>query len=501
MKIAIYCRKSSEDDKRQILSLPAQISWGEKIATEESWEYEIIQESKSAKEPGRPEFNRMMKRFERGELNGILCWKIDRLTRNPIDGGTIQYLLQKGIIKFIKTSEKTFYPQDNVLLLNIEQGMANQYIRDLSTNVKRGNREKLAQGGWPHKAPLGYLNSKGSLEIDKKFAPFVKRTFNLYAEEKLTLKQIAEALFKEGLRTKSGNKVTKSQIHKILNNRLYSGYTEDNEGVIRKGNHKAIVSLETFNLAQELLQNKSHPHPKKYFYSAQGFLQCASCGCAITVDTQKGYQYYYCTNGKGVCTQNKKYMRSEDIDVLLSGVFKELEIDEELIEISTEAYKSKNLEKNYYLNNSLASLEEELNLLLQRELSLTDGFSSGIVREEIYKLKIKEIGNKRIEIQHQIKNIKNSTTSEVTLEQIKKVFLDCNLAAKTYLVAEDEEKRKMLKTMLSNATIHNQKVVSYQFLNLYSLIAKSGKNRNLEVMLGDRDSNPGTQDQNLMSYR
>ena len=99
-------------------------------------------------------------------------------------------------------------------------------------------------------------------------------------------------------------------------------------------------------------------------------------------------------------------------------------------------------------------------------------------------MKIKEIGNKRIEIEHQVENIKNSTISEVTLEQIKKVFLDCNLAAKTYLVAKDEEKRKTLKTMLSNATIHNQKIVSYQFLNLYSLIAKSGENRDLESMLG-----------------
>lgn len=138
----------------------------------------------------------------------------------------------------------------------------------------------------------------------------------------------------------------------------------------------------------------------------------------------------------------------------------------------------------HYVTNSLSSLEEEFNLLLQRELSLTDGFSSGLVREEIYKLKIKEIGNKRIEIANQIENMKKSVFSEVTLEQIKNVFLDCNLAAKSYLGAKNEEKRKMLKTLLSNATVNNQKIVSYQFLSPYSLVAKLGKKRNLEFMLG-----------------
>ena len=122
--------------------------------------FKLLTEKKSAKEPGRPVFNEMIKMIQAGKADAILCWKIDRLARNPVDGGQIQWMLQTGMIKCIRTFEKSHLPSDNVLLMSIEQGMANQYIRDLSTNVKRGNRAKLEKGGWPHMAPLGYLNDK-----------------------------------------------------------------------------------------------------------------------------------------------------------------------------------------------------------------------------------------------------------------------------------------------------------------------------------------------------
>jgi DNA invertase Pin-like site-specific DNA recombinase len=50
-------------------------------------------------------------------------------------------------------------------MMAVELGMANQYSRDLSENVKRGNRQKLSQGGWPCNAPFGYLNNKADKTI------------------------------------------------------------------------------------------------------------------------------------------------------------------------------------------------------------------------------------------------------------------------------------------------------------------------------------------------
>lgn len=90
MKYVIYCRKSTDTEDRQVLSLDSQENELKEIAKKENLEYVILRESCSAKEPGRPVFDKMLKMIISGKVDAILCWKIDRLTRNPVDGGQIQ---------------------------------------------------------------------------------------------------------------------------------------------------------------------------------------------------------------------------------------------------------------------------------------------------------------------------------------------------------------------------------------------------------------------------
>lgn len=61
-------------------------------------------ESQIAKEPGRPIFNQMLDRLEKGEASGILAWHHDQLARNSIDGGKIIFLINSEKIKFLKFS-------------------------------------------------------------------------------------------------------------------------------------------------------------------------------------------------------------------------------------------------------------------------------------------------------------------------------------------------------------------------------------------------------------
>lgn len=117
-------------------------------------------ESKSAKDPGRPIFNQMIERIHKGEASGILCWKLDRLARNPVDGGSISWLLQQNLIKQIRAFDRSYYPTDNVLMTSVEFGMANQFVRDLSQNTARGMKQKAENGWYPVQATLGYLNNR-----------------------------------------------------------------------------------------------------------------------------------------------------------------------------------------------------------------------------------------------------------------------------------------------------------------------------------------------------
>ena len=204
----LYCRKSSEDSNRQVASIDSQKTNLAELAKRDNLAVsKTFTESMSAKQPGRPEFEKMIKLIEQHPGSVILVWKLDRLARNPVDEGKIKWLLQKSIISKIITPERIYSPEDNVLISAVEFGMANQYIRDLSTNVKRGNKTKLEKGELPGPAPFGYVNNIATkkIEIDPIRATQVKQIFELYATGGYSLKDVNNILYEKGLRTKGGN--------------------------------------------------------------------------------------------------------------------------------------------------------------------------------------------------------------------------------------------------------------------------------------------------------
>src|SRR3989344_5351777 len=169
IKYFLYARKSSESEDRQIQSIDDQIKRLKELAVNQGLNIKkIYTESKSAKQPeNRPVFAEVLARIEKGEADGILCWQINRLSRNPIDSGRLSWLLQQGVLKSIQTIDRQYLPDDNVLLFSVETAGANQFILDLRKNVKRGTDSKLQKGWAPFKAPLGYLNDKAEKTITK----------------------------------------------------------------------------------------------------------------------------------------------------------------------------------------------------------------------------------------------------------------------------------------------------------------------------------------------
>ena len=90
----LYARKSSESEDRQVQSIDDQINRLKLLAQSLSLDIkQIYTESKSAKKPNnRPLFDEMMKRIEKGEAGGILCWQINRLSRLGMRLGKTIYL-------------------------------------------------------------------------------------------------------------------------------------------------------------------------------------------------------------------------------------------------------------------------------------------------------------------------------------------------------------------------------------------------------------------------
>jgi len=82
----IYARRSSDTEDRQTLSIEQQLEELRQLAFQKGIDVqEELTESRSARQPGRPVFSDLMKRVRSGQVQGILVWKPDRLTRNMVD--------------------------------------------------------------------------------------------------------------------------------------------------------------------------------------------------------------------------------------------------------------------------------------------------------------------------------------------------------------------------------------------------------------------------------
>ncbi len=485
MKFILYCRKSTESEDRQMLSLDSQEKELLALALKANLNIvKVFRESKSAKEPGRPVFNEMIKMISSGKADGILCWKIDRLSRNPVDGGQIQWLLQNEKIKCIQTFEKTFLPSDNVLLMSIEQGMASQYIRDLSSNIKRGNRAKLEKGDWPNRAPFGYLNDKANrtIAIHPVNSKYVIRAFELYSTGSHSFKEISNILYTEGLRAESGKKFYSGNIHRFIDNPFYSGLMQ-RDGKLYIGNHMPLISKELFDKVQNILHNKNRPRSQTHFFPLRGFLVCESCGCSLTAALKKGHHYYYCTNSKGVCTEHKTYMRENTLYPMVASLFEKLDIDENLIEILYQSAKEKLGLDEDYVKSILSTLKMSLEALTAKESRLVDTFLDRQISKEIYDRKMLEVQNERVLVSKQIQEIQEKHSKQIsTLEPTKEIFLRASRARKDFLKANDEEKREIIEIIVWNLSFKNQSMAQHQFKSPYSILSKVPKDSDFQTM-------------------
>ncbi|MCL4873539.1 recombinase family protein [bacterium] len=298
-KYFLYARKSSEAEDRQILSIESQIGELKRIAENQNIQIaEILTEARSAKEPGRPVFNSMMQRIYRGEAKGVLCWKLDRLARNPVDGGSIIWAIKQHGIKITTPTQTYSHDDENIILMYIEFGMAQKYIDDLSRNVKRGIKAKLEKGWYPSVAPLGYLNNpvknKGEKDIipDPERFKLVRNMWDLMISGRYSPPKIVEIANKEwGFKTRPmkrlGSKpLNRSAIYKIFTNPFYYGYFEypRGSGLWFQGSHEPMVNEREYELVQALLGRKGLAKPKKLTFPFTGMMRCGECSAVITAE-------------------------------------------------------------------------------------------------------------------------------------------------------------------------------------------------------------------------
>lgn len=275
-----YARKSSESEDKQVQSIETQIEVLSEIEKRDNLTiYQpVIEERQSAFSPGRTGFNELVKLTYDGKVQAWLCYHANRLSRNPVDAGTIIHLMDIGKLNHIITPSRTYYntPTDKMMLM-IEFTMSKKDSDDKSVFVKDGLERRYKKGLPTGKAPIGFLNDKSEEKGNRgwlvdspkleKVELILKRfllgrdsleTITEYARQELCLRTVKR-------KRQGGALITRSGVHSLLTSPIYAGYfssqdTKGNSRTMRELSDRLprVISLEQHERIINLLRRKKN---------------------------------------------------------------------------------------------------------------------------------------------------------------------------------------------------------------------------------------------------
>ena len=200
-----------------------------------------------------------------------------------------------GLIKHIQTYSSEFKPTDNVIIMMVEFGQANQYVKDLSVDTRRGMRNKARRGWYPvSHLPPGYRHSSllgDAHEIvpDDNFS-LMSELWGKILTGSYSIPDIKREGDRLGLRNRAGRYYSLNNYRAIFTNEFYCGWfawrNEEGFEERTKGKHKPIISESDFNLVQIFLGKRGKPtRINKYnFPFRTSHMHCGECGRSITAE-------------------------------------------------------------------------------------------------------------------------------------------------------------------------------------------------------------------------
>ena len=291
-------------------------------------------------------------------------------------------------------------------------------------------------------------------------------------------------------KTRIGNKkVVKAVIHRILTDPIYRGDIR-RSGVIYEGIHEGIVTRELFARVQDVLKSKNRAKKHTHDFLYRGYMTCAVCGCKLTA-TQKGekYRYYYCTNGKALCSEHKDYMDESHIEGLVSTLFGNIIVDKEMADLSLESYGKELLKQGGNHETIKKNLESQLKTIETKLSNLLDVYIEGNLDKKAYNDKQNNLKSEKLLIQEQLAKLPKES-AQATLEKLINFKEYCYDLQKLFDGGEDTVKSDLLKSALWKLNIKDKEIASYQYNKPYEWVHLASKSGDLNNWRRRWDSNP-----------
>ena len=491
-KVFLYCRRSSEGEDKQMLSIPSQVKELNGYASKLDLSIvKLFEESMSAKAPGRPKFAEMMAGLANKEAEGILCWKLDRLARNPVDGGAITWAMKDLKVEIITPGHTYSQVNEDGLLMYLEFGMAQKFIDDLGKNSQRGMRTKAEMGWYPAPAPLGYKNTpdkkKGFkiIDVDDNRFFLVRKLFDEILAGKQAFKVYKEASEVWQLTTNNNMPLSKSTFYSLLTKPFYYGEYEwpQGSGVWHQGKHQPMITHEEFDIVQRYLGKYDKPIAHSHNFDLTGIFRCSKCNCAVTATKKTKYYsstnntatyvYYHCTKKKKSSHCDFKPLTESSLNLQISNLLLSIKPDEEFISWAKRWLSVVHKDQSTLHEETLKSQQRALEATENRLNRLLDMRLSDLLDDESYKEKKKELELEKRDIENKLTSTShNLDDGRLKVENALDFAFSCQ---KRFEIGSREIKQEIMMRIGENLMLNTDKKLEVTLKREFGVLSKKDK--------------------------
>ena len=411
----------------------------------------------------RPSFERLIGKIKTGEINCVIVKDFSRFGRDYIElGDYLERIFPFIGVRFISVNDH-YDSRDykgttgglDVVMKNI---VYDYYSKDLSVKVRSAKLSKMKQGKYQGgHIPYGLMKdpaNKGKLMPDPEAAQVVREIFG-YAVQNTPIKSIVEKLNSAGYEPPGAyyrrkhpeskkfanasrlNCWTGDNVRKILEQEMYYGAVAQHkresigiggkhtravpkeEQIIIENVHEPIVSKETFEKVQQILQKHPNMKPRTAGkYPLRGHIRCAVCGrrlryCSYVIRGVK-YSYYYCIYSRYQDgTQcHRGYIWEDKMNEL---VLREIQKLQEMSEQATCRLAGRRFgtaEKRLASVNALRDLQKALEKNESEKFSNVDAMMAGTISKDQYQKRRQMLAEQEKDLKRRIEEAEKQDLDE-----------------------------------------------------------------------------------------
>jgi site-specific DNA recombinase len=504
MNAVIYLRVSTKeqaakDETGEGYSIPAQRETCLHHIAERGWNLteEFVDAGESARTADRPMLKALLRRVAEGGVGAVVVHKIDRLARSMEDHVAIRAALRRAGVQLVSVTENIEETASGRLVEGIHALMAEFYSANLGSEIRKGMTQKAKMGGWPGRAPIGYVNVRerigggevAKVEFDPERAKLVREAFRLYATGEYSIIELQATMHARGLISpharQPGASISASKLAEMLANPFYIGIVEWG-GVRYEGLHRPLVSQSLFDRVQDVLRahDRVGVRHRRHDHYLKGLLFCGECGKRLSLTLAKGrYLYFYCLGQRGEvrtgCQQ--PYVLAGDAESLVEDVYRRVQLPASWVEQLTAELEAEIAERRAGSMERRTTLTKKLAKIADERQKLLRAFYGSAIPIELLKTEQERLTVEECAAKQEL------DVAEADLggwEDVVRTAIDlagnCHAA---YLKARPSVRRRFNQAVLETVYVKDRSLVRAEFSEVFApLFSRPSSNKPLSVV-------------------